>query len=201
MGRNKNKSKNTSPNLVPSSRLYLIPDTSTSYLPGGTGGWGINFASNDSSCSLSSPIPVWGPSHRRFSIMNCSNMSPCRLELFKHCSSMSPFLLVHSFRSRLLQHGFHIRLQVLPENLLQCGPAWAMVPASNLLCHGVPVGCTAHPPILVSSTVPQRGYLLHYGLLRGLQGTLCSSIWSIPFTPILTLTSHYFYSSQLLHNT
>lgn len=43
--------------------------------------------------------------------------------------------------------------------------AWATVSARELLCHGLPMGCTAHPPILVSSTV-------------GISAPLWSSPWA-----------------------
>lgn len=181
---------------IPLPTYFLLPGSTSfltllppSYLPGGTGGWGINFASNASSCSHSSPTPVWGPSHRRFStaswtapmwvLMGCSYSSTAWAWVFSSwyipsgvgCSSMGSPQDCRSYQKIFSSVD---------------SSAWTMAPARNLLCHGVPMGCTEHPPILVSSTVPQWGYLLHYGLLHGLPGTPCSSIWSIPFTPILT---------------
>jgi len=74
------------------------------------------------SSSLSSPAPAWGPSHGRQSFTNCSNMSPShRLHFFTNWSSVCPFHGVLSFRYRLFQHGYPIRSQALPANLLQCG--------------------------------------------------------------------------------
>lgn len=169
MGRNKNKSKNTSPNLVPSSRLYLIPDTSTSYLPGGTGGWGINFASNGSSCSHSSPAPAWGPSHRRFCFNELLQYeSSYGLQLFKHYSSVGTFLLVHSCRSRLLQLGFHAGLQVLAENL-QCG----------LLCMGhssCQKSALPWAPLGLHSTSTNSGVI--HSPTVGISAPLWSSPWA-----------------------
>jgi len=70
--------------------------------------------------SLSSPAPVWGPSHRRKSSSNFTNMDPSHgLQLFINCSSVGPFHRVQCFRSRLLQRGSHTGSQVLPANLLQ----------------------------------------------------------------------------------
>lgn len=48
----------------------------------------------------------WGPSHRRQSFINCSNMGPFqRLWCSKNCFSMSPFQEVQSLRNKLLQPG------------------------------------------------------------------------------------------------
>lgn len=48
----------------------------------------------------------WGPSHRRQSFINCSNMGPFqRLWCSKICFSMNPFQEVQPLRNKLLQPG------------------------------------------------------------------------------------------------
>ncbi|KAK4818457.1 hypothetical protein QYF61_013663 [Mycteria americana] len=54
--------------------------------------------------SHSSPAPAWGPTPRRQSPTNFSNVGPShRLQFFTNCSSVGPFHRVQSFRNRLLQ--------------------------------------------------------------------------------------------------
>ncbi|CAM9620143.1 unnamed protein product, partial [Bubo scandiacus] len=81
--------------------------------------------------SHSSPPPAWGPSHRRQSSMNFSNMcSSHRLQLFTNCSSLGPSHRVTS-----------------PSR--KPAPAWAPLhvttgPARSLLQQGLPM--RSQPP-------------------------------------------------------
>ncbi|KAK4831745.1 hypothetical protein QYF61_018943 [Mycteria americana] len=162
-------------------------------------GFGISPEEEGEDSSHSSPDPAWGPSHRRQSSMNFSNVSPSRgLQFFTNCSSVGPFCRVQSCRNRLLQRGSPTGSQVLPANLLQHGllspwvhrscqepaPAQAShrVTASfgciHLLWHGVLHGLQVD----ICSTINLHGLqvdsLPHHGLHHGLQGNLCSSTWS-----------------------
>jgi len=140
------------------------------------------------------------PSHGRQFPTDFSNMSPShRLQLFTHCPRVGPFHRVQSFRNRLLQRGFPMGSQALPENLLQRGllsPWVRRSLAGDCSSMGSPWGQS----LLQASTcsgvgsVPRAtgGYLLHRGLPRTagdnlphpglhhkLQGkTFCSSISS-----------------------
>ncbi|KAK4828519.1 hypothetical protein QYF61_026941 [Mycteria americana] len=68
-------------------------------------------------------VLAWGPSHRRQSSTNFSNMSPSNgLQFFTHCSSVGPFHGVQSFRNRLLQRGSPLGSQVLPA---KPAPVWS----------------------------------------------------------------------------
>ena len=97
--------------------------------------------------SHSATAPAWGPSHKRQSSMDFSNVSPShRLQFFRNCSSVAPFYGVQSFRNRLLQCGILHRLQVDI--------------CATIDLHGL-----------------QEDSLPHHGLLHGLQGNLCSSAW------------------------
>lgn len=121
--------------------------------------------------------------------MNCSNVSPYGLQLFKHCSSMGPFLLVHFFRSSLLQHGFPTGLQVLPEDL-QCG----LLCMSHSFCQRTALSWAPHG---LHSTSTNSG-VFH-------SGDICSTmVFSMGFRGLSapasgTLFSPLFFS-QVLHN-
>ncbi|KAK4827986.1 hypothetical protein QYF61_022688 [Mycteria americana] len=83
---------------------------------------------------------AWGPSHRRQSSTNFSNMSPSHgLQFFKNCSSMDPLHRVQSFRNKLLQCESPAGPQALPGNLLQCGLLFtgSQVLPENLLQRGL----------------------------------------------------------------
>ncbi|NXC66527.1 PLCZ1 phosphodiesterase, partial [Anhinga anhinga] len=73
--------------------------------------------------SHSSPAPAWGPSHRRQSSMNFSNVPPSHgLQFFTNLlQHWGPSHGVRSFRNRLLQCGSPVGPQALPANLLQRG--------------------------------------------------------------------------------
>ncbi|KAK4822676.1 hypothetical protein QYF61_019043 [Mycteria americana] len=172
-------------------------------------GWGRE--SEEQNFILSMTSYAWGPSYRRQSSMNFSNVSPSHgLQFFMNCSSMGPFHGVQSFRNRLLQRGSPMGSQVLPVNLLQHGFLSPQVhrptgPARSLLQHGLPMG--SQPPsgihllrqgvlhglqVDICSTVnlhgPQGDSLPHHGLHYRLQGNLCSGTWSTStFSSSLTL--------------
>lgn len=122
-------------------------------------------------------------------------MSPsCGLQLFQHCSRMGPFLSVHSFRSRLLQHGFHTGLQVLPENLLQCGLLFVG-------CGSCQKSALSWVPHGLHSTSTKSG-VFHSPTVG-----MSPPLWSSPWASGDSLLQHlehpfhsYSYSSQLLHN-
>jgi len=126
--------------------------------------------------SHSAPTPVWGPSCGRQSSMNFYNTSPsCRLQFFMNCSGVDPLHGVQSFRNRLLQRGSPTESQVLPTNLLWRGllSPWVhrscQEPAPAWAPHGV-AASFRHPPALVwGPPWDAGGYLLHHGLLHGLQ--------------------------------
>jgi len=134
----------------------------------------------------SSPAPAWGPSHRRQSSMNLSNMSPSyRLQFFMNCPSVGPFHRVQSFRNRLLQRGSPTRSQVLPANLLQRGLVFlwghrsCQDPTPACSAHGV-TASSGHPPVLTWG--PPRatgGNLLHCGPPCAAEGQPASP-WSAP---------------------
>ncbi|KAK4831166.1 hypothetical protein QYF61_015636 [Mycteria americana] len=119
--------------------------------------------------SHSSSAPAWGPSHRRQSSTNFSNMSPShRLQFFMNCSSVGPFHRVQSFRSRLLQRGSPMGSQVLPANLLQHGllSPWVhrfcQEPAPSRASHRV-TASFRHPPAPVwGPPWAAGGYLPHH---------------------------------------
>ena len=130
--RNKTKSQNTFPPPLPSSWahlhsqiLYQTPSVAQGDRECGL--WSVHHtlfsaASSSSGAGLITlfPAPAWGPSLRRQSSTNFSNVGPShRLQFFTNCSSMGPFHSVQSFRNTLLQCGSPVGSQVLPENLLR----------------------------------------------------------------------------------
>ncbi|KAM9639019.1 uncharacterized protein ACIBXB_013710 [Morphnus guianensis] len=147
--------------------------------------------------SHSSPAPAWGPSHSRQSSTNFSNVGPSHgLQFFTNCSSMRPFHGVQSFRSTLA----HCSSVGPPQGHNSCSVGSSLPtstgPARSLLQRGLPTG--SQPPsgipllrcgvlhglqVDICSTMDLPGLqgdsLPHHGLHHhGLQGNLCSGIWS-----------------------
>ena len=152
----------------------------------------------------SSPAPAWGPSHRRQSSMNLSNMSPSyRLQFFMNCPSVGPFHRVQSFRNRLLQHGLfspwvHRSCQE-PAPVQAFHKVTASFGCIHLLWHGVLHRLQEG----ICSTMDLRGLqwhsLPHHCLLHRLQGNLCSSAWSTSFLSFfMTLVSAGLFLSHVL---
>ena len=136
--------------------------------------------------------------------------------------SLGPFHGVQSFRKGLLQCVSSTGLQVLPENLLQCGllisghsscresaPVWALHGFQlcsrhvHLLWCGSFMGCRVD----IFSTVDLSGLRGNKLCCHGLQGNLCSNSWSTSSSSSIDLSvskaiSFPFFSllSQLLHN-
>jgi len=135
----------------------LSPDFVCLLAPSGTGGWAMGIAVSSShivsatpSFSPSVPAPAWGPSYRRQSSTNCSNVSTSHGLQFIKCSSVGPFNKVPYFRNRLLQCGSPTGSQVLPANLLQHVLLSPLVkscqePAPTQAVHGV-TAFFRHPP-------------------------------------------------------
>ncbi|KAK4826739.1 LOW QUALITY PROTEIN: hypothetical protein QYF61_010992 [Mycteria americana] len=93
--------------------------------------------------SQSSPAPAWGPSHRRQSSTNFSNMSPSHgLHSFTNCSSMGPFHEVQSFRKGLLQRGSPKGHKPYQQRCSSIGSSLhgSTGPARSLLQRGLPTG-------------------------------------------------------------
>jgi len=125
--RNKIKSQNAFLSPLPSFWAQLHSEILYLLSPSSTGGWGMGVVVSPShfaasSYSRSFPAPAWGPSHRRQTSTNFSNVSPSHeLQFFTDCCSVGPSHRVQSFSNRLLQHGSPTGSQVLPANLLQRG--------------------------------------------------------------------------------
>lgn len=75
-------------------------------------------------CSSRASLLTELPQHNRTSM----SFSNCVLPLgfFMNCFSVGPFHNVQSFRNRLIQCGFPMNSQMLPENLLQLGVSFSV---------------------------------------------------------------------------
>jgi len=145
-------------------------------------------------------------SHRRQFCMNCSNVGPFHeVQSFRNrllqCGSPTGS---QALPANLLQRG--LLSQWVHRSCQEPAPAWAPLstgpqvlpgacssagsslngstgPARSLLQRGLPTGSQLPSGIHllrheVPSTWATGGYLLHCGLLHGLQGNLCPSAWS-----------------------
>jgi len=136
------------------------------------------------SSSLSSPAPVWGPSHRRQLSINCSNVSPSHILLFfTNYSSMGPLHGVQSFRNRLPQRGSFTRGAVLQE---QTAPVWVPHGVTSPASKPAPVwaslsmGPQVLPGVCSSMGSPWAHSLRQAStcssVLHGLQVDICSTM-------------------------
>lgn len=135
--------------------------------------------------SCCSSAPVWGPSHRVQSFVNCSNVgSSHEHQFFKNYSRMVPFHRKQSFRNRLLQCGSFTGHRSCQKTCSRMGFSQA---AASFRAHA-PAQSSTGCRVDVCSTMlvhGLRGDNLQ-GHLNGLQDTLCSSTWSTYFSPFFT---------------
>ena len=196
------------PSLLP--RLILTPNFLYLLLPSGAGGQGMGFAISSShnvsvapSFSHSSPAPMWGPSHRRQSAMNFSNVAPSHrlavLHKLLQCGSLpwgavlqeqaAPARVPHGVTSPASNPApvwapLSMGPQVLPGACSSTGSPWGRSFLGASTCCSVDLlGLQGHR-------------LPHHGLLQGLQGNLCSSTWSTSFPLLL----HWPWCLQISHS-
>ncbi|KAK4830930.1 hypothetical protein QYF61_014303, partial [Mycteria americana] len=118
---------------------------------------------------------TWGPSHRRQSSMNFSNVSPSHgLQFFMNCSSMGPPRCHKSCQQTCSGVGSSLSVgpQVLPGACSSVGFPWghSLLRTSTCSSVGSSTGCRVD----ICSTVNLHGLqgdsLPHHGLHHGLQG-------------------------------
>jgi len=119
------------------------------------------------SSSLSSPVPAWGPSHRRQSSTNFSNIDPSHgPQLFMNCSNMVPSTGCSPSGADCSSVGPLCSHKSCQQTCSSVGSSLhgSTCPGRSLLEHGLSTG--PQPPLGI--------YLLQHGVLHGLQVHICS---------------------------